>query len=237
MRFLQAQGVDTRRISKGSLDQYLSSSNRRRPLFLHVAGRTIRAPTLFKYEEEAEEADADSAAHGDSDAGGKRTRRQQLIPPADVPEHKLFALLQRHRRRLCAYLDRLQGSALDSVLNRVVRHAMRMKDFAYAGWQAEGAGRFLARQAEIKFDAQTAESLWRGHAQKPVPDSMTQFPDFETLFGREAYHCGLVMRQEHRLWVHLIGTNYDLQEWDEPATEDQGVGVPHEPPPPPRVCG
>jgi thiol-disulfide isomerase/thioredoxin len=244
MRFLQAQGVDTRRVTKGSLDQYLSSSSRRRPLFLHIAGRTIRAPTLFKQQDQEAAADGDSVHRsrddGDSDANdGKRARKQQLIPPANVPEHQLFALLQRHRRRLCAYLDRLQGGALDAVLNRVVRHAMRLREFAYVGWQAEGAGRFLAREAEIKFDAQTAESLWRGHAQKPVPDSMTQFPDFETLFGREAYHCGLVMRQEHRLWVHLIGTNYDLQEWDEPATDDQGVGVPHEPPPPPaerRVC-
>jgi hypothetical protein len=68
--------------------------------------------------------------------------------------------------------------------------------------------------------------MWRRDELKPIPDSMSQFTDFETLFCREALHCGLVKRQSHRHWVHIVGTEYDLVEWDEPAPLDQGVGAP-----------
>ena len=40
LRFLQAQGIDTTKISKGALEQYLKNTNR--PLFLHVGRDTIR---------------------------------------------------------------------------------------------------------------------------------------------------------------------------------------------------
>lgn len=33
-------------------------------------------------------------------------------------------------------------------------------------------------------------------------------------------------REEHRLWVHVVGTECDLIEWDEPDPEKQGVGMP-----------
>ena len=43
-----------------------------------------------------------------------------------------------------------------------------------------------------------------------------QFNDYDSLFGREPLHCGIVKRQAHRVWVHLVGKEYDLLEWDEP---------------------
>ena len=75
-------------------------------------------------------------------------------------------------------------------------------------------------------DVQTAEIMWRRDELKPIPDSMSQFTDYETLFSKEALHCGLVSRQSHRHWVHVVGTEYDMMEWDEYDPQDQGVGAP-----------
>ena len=61
---------------------------------------------------------------------------------------------------------------------------------------------------------------------KPVPDSMTQYTDFNIIFGKESLHCGIVARQQKRLWVHIVGTECDLIEWTEPDKADQGVGAP-----------
>ncbi|KAG2527068.1 hypothetical protein JM18_003170 [Phytophthora kernoviae] len=80
---------------------------------------------------------------------------------------------------------------------------------------------------ELKLDAQTGEILWRNDELKPVPDSMTQYADFMAIFGNKSLHCGLVARQEHRLWVNIVGTDFQLVEWDDPTHEiDQGVGAP-----------
>lgn len=74
---------------------------------------------------------------------------------------------------------------------------------------------------------QTGEILWRNDELKPVLDSMTQFGDFKSIFGNQSLHCGLITRQEHRLWVNGIGTDYQLVKWDDPQDPmDQGVGTP-----------
>jgi hypothetical protein len=82
LRFLQAQGIDTTRISKDALQQFVREAQRR-PLFLHLGRKTIRAPRLVKLKE-----------------GGKEGEGVDIekLPPADVPEHRIFALLQKHRR-------------------------------------------------------------------------------------------------------------------------------------------
>lgn len=35
-----------------------------------------------------------------------------------------------------------------------------------------------------------------------------------------------VRRQEHRHWVHVVGTPYDLQEWTRSDALEQGIGCP-----------
>ena len=215
LRFLQAQGIDTKRMAKSSLDMYLSSSNRHRPIFLHVGGQTIRAPTLFRTEESTD---------GEVFA---------FLPPADVPEERLFQLLQKHRRDLVEWLSSCAENTLERTLDSIVRIATRNRSFQSGGWSRDadlgGPGRYLAEKANLRLDVQTGEIIWRNDALKPVPDSMTQFGDFETLFGRRALHCGLVKKQSRRNWVHVIGTNYDLIEWDEPDVDDQGAGAPQDP--------
>jgi len=39
---------------------------------------------------------------------------------------------------------------------------------------------------------------------------------YQALFGKESLQCGIVRRQEHRLWVHVVGTECDLQEVSNP---------------------
>jgi hypothetical protein len=203
LRFLQAQGIDTSRMTKESLETYMSDASK--PLFLHVGRDVIRAPRLIR----ASDVDV--------------TR----LPPADVPEWRLFELMQRKRRVVVARLAALPAAELDGVLRAVVRTALRADDFDYRGWtQLPVGGRYSAKEAALTLDAQSGELLWRNDALKPVPDSMSRFGDFEALFGRQTLHVGVVRRQEHRFWVHVVGTAFDLQEWDKPPHDEQGVGVP-----------
>ena len=178
LRFLQAQGIDTTSISKQKLDNYVQEASRR-PLFLHIGHRTIRAPRLVKFKE--------VGAEGEGIEIDK-------LPPADIPEPRLFQLLGKHRRAICAWLEAAPEKVVDGILQNVTKVALRSEKFTYKGWKHLGQGRFFAEQAEIKFDAQSAEMFWRNASLKPVPDSMTQFIDFETLFQGKSFYCGLLCR-------------------------------------------
>ncbi|KAH3756032.1 nxn protein [Pelomyxa schiedti] len=209
MRFLQAYGIDTTKMDRTVVDQFLKDPSR--AVFLHIDNRVIRAPRIVKIKEPGTEGEGIDI---------------EKLPPADVPEERLFSLLQIHRRRLVAWLEAAPTGTVDLALQHVVRLALKNPQFEYSGWTHSGRGKFEASRAEISFDAQMAEFLWRNDELRPVPDSMTQFSDFETLFGREALHCGMVARSNHRLWVHIVGTDYDLQQWDVAGTGDQGTGCP-----------
>eukprot|EP01063_Lacrimia_lanifica_P039590 TRINITY_DN8724_c1_g1_i1.p1 TRINITY_DN8724_c1_g1~~TRINITY_DN8724_c1_g1_i1.p1 ORF type:complete len:3085 (+),score=1246.46 TRINITY_DN8724_c1_g1_i1:263-9517(+) len=208
LRFLQAQGIETGELSITSLEKYVSTTGRSRPLFLHIGRDVLRVPTLVRTD----------AATEDAAAAAK-------LPPWDLPETTLFRVLSAQRRRVAAHTERL-GDERDAFLNGVVQTALRNPEFSYSGWEASGPGRYRAARAELHVDIQQSEVLWRNDALKPVPDSMTQFPDFETIFGREPLHCGVVRKTAHRHWVHLVGTAYDLEEWDEPDPADLGAGFP-----------
>ena len=211
VRFLQSQGIDTSTLSTGALDKYVSTTGRSRPLFLHVGREVVRVPTLLKTNADTE---------GDA--------QQAKLPPWDMPETKLFRMLQHHRNRLANFVKDREADLRDELMNEVVRTALRNPGFKYQGWEAMGLDRYLARRGELNVDIQGYEVLWRNDALRPVPDSMTQFPDFETIFGREPLHCGVINRHKHRHWVHIVGTEYDLAEWDEPNPANLGAGFPRE---------
>lgn len=79
----------------------------------------------------------------------------------------------------------------------------------------------------LLFHAQTCELFWRNNELKPVPDSMSHFSDFENILGKDILQCGLVSRHEHRHWVHIVGTTYDVVEWSAPPdAQNQGVHFP-----------
>ena len=105
--------------------------------------------------------------------------------------------------------------------------------FNYVGWKhgadlggQGGLGVFIAPTEGITVDVQAAEVLYRNAEIKPVPDSMSAFADFETVFGKEALQCAWRFHHKHRKWVEIIGENHELLEWDEPSKDDQGVGAP-----------
>ncbi|KAF0690318.1 Aste57867_18249 [Aphanomyces stellatus] len=211
LRWLQAHGIDTKNVALSSLEKYLTD----RPLFLKVGMDIIQAPNILK----------------------KSSQEATKSPPGSVLENEIFELLQAKRRSLVAFIGSLAPNEVDHLLNSMLHIALRTPTAQSHTWQLEAgtaAGRYICRQAEMKVDFQSGEILWRNDELKPVPDSMVQYSDYRHEFGQEALHCGLIARQTHRLWVHIIGTKFELIEWDEPA-DDQGLGMPKKysrPPPP-----
>eukprot|EP00516_Mucochytrium_quahogii_P008420 CAMPEP_0203758104 /NCGR_PEP_ID=MMETSP0098-20131031/10854_1 /ASSEMBLY_ACC=CAM_ASM_000208 /TAXON_ID=96639 /ORGANISM=" , Strain NY0313808BC1" /LENGTH=3866 /DNA_ID=CAMNT_0050650355 /DNA_START=244 /DNA_END=11840 /DNA_ORIENTATION=- len=213
LRFMQAHGVDTGRIAKGSLQKYLGQ---RRPLYLRIGAKTLRVPTL------------------DNDTD---TSKKKLL--ANVPEQKLFRMLQSQRHHIVEFLTGLQQTSetvLAKLFNRAVAIALDTTGTAQvehpqgvtAAWTSEGRGVYLSPDKEMTFDVQCAQIMWRNDELKPLPDSMTHFNDFHAIFGKQQLHCGVVAYQQHRKWVHVVGTPYDLLLWDEPQDDDQGLEVPRE---------
>jgi hypothetical protein len=131
------------------------------------------------------------------------------------------------RRTLCNFLEHAEvAQELDNILQDVMRVALRSPQFEDAGWRKDGPGRFASIKTELKLDLQTGEVLWRNDDLKPVPDSISQFSDFQAMFRGAALHCGIVAKQQRRQWVHVVGTQFDLIEWDEPDIADQGADYP-----------
>lgn len=129
------------------------------------------------------------------------------------------------RRELCAVLGEADRKGqLDSLLRDVMRLALRSPGFEESGWRSGGPGIFLAPLSELKLDLHTGEVFWRNDDLKPVPDSISQFSDYQAMFRGDALHCGVVAKQQRRQWIHIVGTEYDLVEWDEPDAIDQGDG-------------
>ncbi|OWZ23137.1 hypothetical protein PHMEG_0002034 [Phytophthora megakarya] len=208
LRWLQAQGIDTANVGKKSLDKYLKG----RPLYLKIGMQTVQAPSIV--------------ALRNSDG------KELQLPPGDVLEAEIFETIQLHRRTIVQWMISLPKTNRNKVLGNIVCIALRSTEQTDSWeWIEEsdvgGAGKYTCRQQELKLDAQTGEILWRNDELKPVPDSMTQYADFMAIFGNKSLHCGLVARQEHRLWVNIVGTDFQLVEWDDVTDEiDQGVGAP-----------
>ncbi|GLE02887.1 hypothetical protein PINS_up011751 [Pythium insidiosum] len=208
LRWLQAQGINTENVTKSSLEKYLKG----RPLYLKMGMQTIQAPSIV-------------AMKDGEDAALK-------LPPAEVLEVELFEALQSHRRGVIRWLNELPAQMRSTVLGEIVRIALRSSE-PDQSWQwvddenEAGVGRYRCRKTEVQLDIQSGEILWRNDELKPVPDSMTQYADFKSIFGNQSLHCGLVVRQSHRMWIKVVGTDYELIEWDDPSEEhDQGVGSP-----------
>ncbi|RHY32657.1 hypothetical protein DYB32_002374 [Aphanomyces invadans] len=204
LRWLQAHGIDTKNVALSSLEKYLTD----RPLFLKVGMDIIQAPNILKKS-------SDQAARS---------------PPGSVLENEIFELLQAKRRSIVAFISKLPANEVNRLLNTMLNIALRTPSAQTSHtWHVESGqaavGRYVCAQAEMKVDFESGEILWRNDELKPVPDSMIQFSDYRHQFGQEALHCGLIARQTHRLWIHIIGTKFELMEWDEP-TEDQGIGTP-----------
>ena len=111
--------------------------------------------------------------------------------------------------------------------------ALRRQGFPSTGWQAlyeaQQPGLFQGPES-VLVDIQQSQVLFRLTEIQPVPDSMTSFGDFEKIFGKEPLQCAFKALHEHFKWVKIIGHPSELQEWDSPMWDDQGVGAPNPPP-------
>lgn len=144
LRFLQANGIDTRGMGDASLDEYVEM-NKKGPLILRLRHQSVIVPPLHRIQD------------------------LEALPPADVPEYRLFALLQTHRRALVTWLTEREGTEeLDSVLAEILSIALDNPNFDQQGWIYKGDGWFEAPEAQIKLDVQSAEIFWRNDVLKPV---------------------------------------------------------------------
>lgn len=207
LRWLQAQGINTANVSKGSLDKYLKG----RPLYLKIGMQTIQAPSIVAL---------------------RQSEQDPKLPPGEVLEAEVFETIQVHRRGIVEWLGKIAVNDRNTVLAGIVHIALGSMEPTHVwDWVEDvsvgGTGRYICRKSDLKLDTQTGEILWRNDELKPVPDSMTQYADFKAIFGNRSLHCGLVSREEHRLWVNIVGTDFQLLEWDDPnEINDQGVGCP-----------
>ncbi|TPP41495.1 hypothetical protein CGC20_3525 [Leishmania donovani] len=264
LRFLQAQGLNTSRVSKELLEQgkqLMMSGGRRRAVFVQIRSRnyndTVRVPNLIH-----------------SDPSSTTESKLLKLPPADVPENVLFCDLLEDHHLITSFLDEMtpqrRGAVLLSIVQSVLRdHTETLQDrrrlrrsrstsvSARASavnldammddddedhaphercsqreetplWSISAPGVYKGPASSgLFFHAQTCELFWRNDELKPVPDSMSHFTDFENILGKDTLQCGLVSRHEHRHWVHLVGTPYDVIEWTAPPDlSDQGVHHP-----------
>ncbi|KAG5495830.1 hypothetical protein JIQ42_02697 [Leishmania sp. Namibia] len=274
LRFLQAQGLNTSRVSKELLEQgkqLMMSGGRRRAVFVQIRSRnyndTVRVPNLIR-----------------SDPSSTTESKLLKLPPADVPENVLFCDLLEDYHLITSFLDEMtpqrRGAVLLSIVQSVLRDHTESEGGAFAPGTPEDRKRLHRRSRSTSlsarasaanvdammndddedgapqgrtplheaaplwsvsapgvykgpassglfFHAQTCELFWRNDELKPVPDSMSHFTDFENILGKDALQCGLVSRHEHRHWVHLVGTPYDVIEWTAPPDPaDQGVHHP-----------
>ena len=227
LRFLQAHGVDTSRLEPNSLDQWITDTGR--PLFLHIGKQTIRAPTIIREKEETPDIEVASEEEGQSNPKKSKCIDENL-PPADLPESRIFSMMQRKRRLLVDWVSKLPQEEVDNVMLAIVKVALRAPSFQASGkWEQISRGVFLLDEENIQIDIQSPEVLWRQDELRPVPDSMVRFADYETLFGVTTMHCGVRAAQKERLWVELVGTNCSLQEWTPWNPVDTGIGCPRVP--------
>jgi hypothetical protein len=80
MRFMQAHGIDTTHVRKDTLHQFCKGG---RPLYMRVGREVVRAPTF-----------ASPDMH------------QHQLPPADLPEYRMFKMTQAHAGTLVRWLQR-----------------------------------------------------------------------------------------------------------------------------------
>jgi hypothetical protein len=168
------------------------------------------------------------AAGGGAGAKGEAEEKQLNVgAPLLVADHEVFDLLQTRRRVLLAWLRDSDESDVDAVLTAMLAAATRAQGLPSPGWTldmkraARDRSVFVSRNEDLEIDLQTAELFFRRSHLEPVPNFIARSADFGTIFGREPQHCALVAAHDHRVWVRLVGKNYNLRRWVAPPEEQR----------------
>ena len=74
------------------------------------------------------------------------------LPPADIPEDRLFLMLQRQRRALVGWLDTATPATVNRVLGATLKIALRGASLEVQRWKRDGpgTGRYTAEDAELQ---------------------------------------------------------------------------------------
>ncbi|KAF8285120.1 hypothetical protein TcBrA4_0033550 [Trypanosoma cruzi] len=255
-RFLQAQGLDTSRNSRKLLEQgkqLMLSGGRRRAVFVQIRGRyhndTVRLPNLFR-------SDARSTTESRRLKIPPADVPENVVFSYLLEElHTIVGYLQSlSATELSTLFQRIvrtvlrdhihdnknvtsDGAAesMDSNKLSLLTHRgpgticprLSNEETTETLWELCSPGVYRGPASTgLVFYVHTCELFWRNDELKPVPDSMSHFTDFETILGHDVLQCGLVMRHEHRHWVRIVGTPFDIIEWTAPSPLDQGVYSP-----------
>ena len=214
LRFLQAYGVDTTRISNGSLHRYLRKD---KPLFLRVGVNVVRVPKLF---------------HNDEASAAEKKLR------VAVPEQRVADLIDELRHSWDAFLRHAEAD-LSALLKEIVLVALPARStYALTQWQRVGTGVYECAADELVVHVHSAELRWRNQGIFPLPDALMHYKDFSDVFKNKQMHCGTVALQQHRSWLHIVGTQFDVIEWDKPDNAALGLAFPEalKDPEPPSVA-
>jgi hypothetical protein len=230
LRFLQAQGLDSSQVGQDQLkrgSELMSSGGKRRAIFVHIRGMfgsdSVRVPNL-------ERVDATCAENA----------KKFKLPPADVPESALMAMMQDSFKDVVAFLTACSPEDLNSLMGAVVSVVLLGQEGLANIWIPKTGeyGVYFCRDTELIFRANFCELLWRNEGLKSVPDTMASYDDYKYILGNDVNQCGRVRRSKNMHWVHVVGTQYDLVEWTPPDPMNQGLNCPSTITAPPCViCG
>lgn len=230
LRFLQAQGLDSSQVGQEQLkrgSELMSSGGKRRAIFVHIRGQygsdSVRVPNLERV-----------------DATCAEDAKKFKLPPADVPESAIMAMMQDCFKDVVSFLTACSPEDLNSIMKAVVSVVLLGQEGLANIWIPKTGefGVYFCRNTELIFRANFCELLWRNEGLKSVPDTMASYDDYKYILGNDVNQCGRVRRSKNMHWVHVVGTQYDLVEWTPPDPLNQGLHCPSTISAPPcTVCG
>jgi thiol-disulfide isomerase/thioredoxin len=218
LRFLQAQGLDSSQVGQDQLkrgSELMSSGGKRRAIFVHIRGMygtdSVRVPNLERV-----------------DASCAEDAKKFKLPPADVPESAIMAMMQDCFKDVVTFLAASSPEDLNSIMKSIVSVVLLGQEGMANIWipKAGEYGVYFCRNTDLIFRANFCELLWRNEGLKSVPDTMASYDDYKYILGNDVNQCGRVRRSRYMHWVHVIGTQYDLVEWTPPDPMNQGLNCP-----------
>jgi hypothetical protein len=115
-------------------------------------------------------------------------------PPVEVPEYEIFSVLENQRRAVVRWMDE-HADQVNAVLRKAVTigfHVHLQEESGATTWTKLARGVYHEEHMRVTVDLQSGEILSNRQETRPVPDSMSQFADFETVFGKETLRCASV---------------------------------------------
>ena len=68
----------------------------------------------------------------------------------------------------------------------------------------------------IEVDLQTAQLTLKSSHLQALDTAIASDPDVQMIFGKKSMQASVVESSEHRMWVHLVGRDHDVQFWRTP---------------------